>query len=136
MAKTSWWDRRSAGGINFAHSINRTQQQFQGECDINVIAARLSSGQPVPLARNAGRYGDFASAPDFQAAQDLILRARDQFMSLPAKVRERFGNDPAQLLAFVADKSNLVEAHKLGLLSEEASARLDQAKVPKEEPKS
>lgn len=125
MAKTHWWDRRSAGGVNFANSINMTQQQFQAECDINQIAARLSSGQPVRIPPNSAVYGDFADAPDFQAAQNLILRAKEQFMALPANVRERFKNDPAQLLAFVHDPKNLEEAHDLGLLRGESAARVE-----------
>lgn len=131
MAKAkSWFDRPTAGVRNFAQSVSRTQQQFQAECDINQIAARLSRGQPVPMARNVGTYADFASAPDFHEAQELVLRARDQFMSLPAKVRERFGNDPAQLLAFVGDKANYSEAKELGLLAGEVVPPVVEEKKP------
>jgi len=37
--------------------------------------------------------------------------------SLPSKIRDRFGNDPSQLLSFLADSSNKDEAISLGLVS-------------------
>lgn len=127
MAKPKVFNRSSAGTVNFAGAIDRTQQQFQAECDINQVVRRLSAGQPVPAPKNVGRYGDFASVPDFWAANNLLIRAREQFMSLPARVRERFKQDPAEMLAFVADRKNFDEARKLGLLSDEAVSRADAA---------
>lgn len=111
--------------LDCSGEVNRTQQQFQAECDVNVIAARLSAGQPVSVRSDMGRFGDFSEAPDFYEAQNLVIRARDQFMSLPAKVRARFDNDPGKLLAFVADRKNLEEAHDLGLLHGEAAKAVE-----------
>lgn len=126
MAKAKF-NRSSAGYVNFAGSVNRTQQQFQAECDIEKVVSRLAAGQPVPQPKYVGSYGDFASVPDFWAANNLLIRAREQFMSLPAKVRDRFKQDPAEMLAFVADRKNFDEARALGLLSDEACARADAA---------
>lgn len=111
--------KRYRGGIAFEPGSSMTQQQFKDECDINLMVKRFG-GLPVPGAGAAvGRYGDFSTAPDFFEAQQLVLRARAQFDSLPSAVRRRFDNDPAQLLAFVGDKSNLDEARELGLLADE-----------------
>ena len=61
------------------------------------------------------QFGEFDSVQDFQTAQDIILRANEQFASLPSKVRARFDNDPAKLLEFVSNKDNLDEAVRLGI---------------------
>ena len=37
-------------------------------------------------------------------------------MALPAHLRARFENDPAQLIDFLGDENNRSEAEKLGLL--------------------
>ena len=44
------------------------------------------------------------------------MAADDAFMALPAAVRERFNNDPAELVDFVSDVNNRSEAIDLGLI--------------------
>lgn len=117
--RTAYTKRDPAlGSQSFVGVASKTQQQFRDECNINSIMARYESTGVMPQPwRNPPRpqWGDFASAPDFQAAQDLILRARDQFASLPAKVRTRFNQDPVALMRFLADPANRDEAVALGL---------------------
>jgi len=94
---------------------------------------RRFGGVPVlPPGAPVGSYGDFSTAPDYFEAQQLLLRARSQFESLPANVRRRFDNDPSKLLAFVGDRSNLAEARELGLLKSEEPAPV--ASEPSKEP--
>jgi len=93
-----------------------TQQSMKDECDINRLMERYrKTGQLPDLVRKNPQYGDFSAVPDFLEAQNVIIRAQEQFDALPAKVRERFGNDPAKMLAFVADPKNGDELVKLGL---------------------
>ena len=47
---------------------------------------------------------------------DMVLAADDAFMALPANVRERFNNDPAELVDFISDVANRSEAIDLGLI--------------------
>lgn len=112
-----------------------TQQEFKKECDINSIMARvLRTGQFPPNAR-VGRYGDFSEVDDFQSAQELILNAKTQFSGLPAKVRERFKNDPARFLEWIHSKDvDMEEANSLGLLSDEAKKRYVKPKSVDEPP--
>lgn len=98
---------------------SRTVQDAKDECDINVIMQRYKTMGVMPQGVGVGVYGDFSGAEDFQAAQETIMRARAQFDALPSEVRARFKNDPAGLLAFVADKNNLEEAARMGLLKDE-----------------
>lgn len=92
-----------------------TRQEFKEECDINRIMARYGGEVPLPVAGDP-LYGDFSELGDYQAARDVLLRAREQFELLPSKVRDRFRNDPEAFLAFVGDQENADEARKLGLL--------------------
>ncbi|CAJ0596425.1 unnamed protein product [Cylicocyclus nassatus] len=100
------------------------KQDFRDEADINKLVNRFSeTGQFYdPLTnQNASQrqpmFGDFTCAPDYQAACDLVLEANARFEALPSDVRERFGNDPAKLLAFLDDDDNRAEAVKLGLVN-------------------
>lgn len=107
------------------HSVNptMTQQHFKDDCDVNVIVNRfLKTGQFPPVDPRA-MYGDFLDAPQsYRDALDQVIAAEDQFMSLPANIRERFDNDPANLLDFLSDEKNREEAVSLGLLPKVASA--------------
>ncbi|UDN67771.1 internal scaffolding protein [robinz microvirus RP_112] len=95
-----------------------TKQEFQFECDINnVIKSFSQTGMFKHVSANAslGAYQDLPDGTDFQEALHEVQRAREAFMTLPSKLRSRFGNDPAEFLAFTHDPSNLDELRSLGL---------------------
>ena len=52
----------------------------------------------------------------FQELKNRVLSAEAAFGRLPAATRSRMDNDPAKLLAFLADPKNKDEAVKLGLV--------------------
>ncbi len=94
-----------------------TKQSFKQECDINYIVNHwmkhgelLHTGSRVPP-----RYGDFSNATDYQTAVNQVSEAKRQFDLLPAKIRERFDNQPWKLLDFLADPANHDEGVDLGL---------------------
>lgn len=100
-----------------------TQQHFAEEADINTIVRKfIKTGElPEPVAMPT--FADFTEqVDDYQSAMNMVLEARDSFMQLPPATRERFGNDPQQLMEFLADKDNLAEARKLGLAVPEPEA--------------
>lgn len=100
----------------------RTKSSMAEACDINRIMKRYHYKDIARIeAQNPGIYGDFSAVPDFMEANEIIIRANSQFEALPAKLRQRFGNDPAQFLAFVADPANKDEAKFLGLLKKDDS---------------
>lgn len=77
----------------------------------------LSSHQRVPM------FGDFTQSPDgLQDAFNRLLEAQANFLELPATVRERFGNDPMKLVAFLSDTANRSEAVSLGLIDDVSPA--------------
>lgn len=98
----------------------RTKQSFKDECDINKIMARyIATGVLDFVTKHQPQYGDVTGL-DFMNAQLIVAEARTMFEELPAEVRNRFDNDPAQFLDFVGDDKNREEARKLGLLKPEA----------------
>lgn len=105
-------------GISF-EGPGRTHQEFKDECNINVLMARYVKHGILPAGYSTGTYGDFSEVGDYLEAQQILENARVQFESLPATLRARFDNNPAKMLEFVADRGNLEEARKLGMLKDE-----------------
>lgn len=96
------------------------KQSFKEECDINTIMAKyIRTGVLDFVAKHEPRYGD-CTGQDFQDAQLLIAGAQSMFQDLPAAIRARFDNDPAQFLDFVDDPDSREEAREMGLLKPEA----------------
>lgn len=110
-------------------SESYVQSAYKDECDVNRIMEKFNRTGLLPQLINSNpRFGDFSEVPDFQEAQNIIATANSQFAALPAKLRDRFRNDPAEFLAFVHDEKNKGELAELGLLKPEAVERL---KAPK-----
>ena len=93
-----------------------TQQHFKDETDINNILRQFNVTGMLPEAPLSPRYGDFTGIVDYHSALNAVIAAEDDFMTLPAQLRARFENDPAQLIDFLDDENNRSEAVKLGLL--------------------
>lgn len=95
-----------------------THQEFAEESDINTIIDRFGIGEnPIEIQQWVNNV-DIADAPnDYQSVMNQLNEARDQFMSLPAKVRSQFDNDPARFVDFVSDPGNGDELVRLGLAS-------------------
>lgn len=95
-----------------------THQEFAEESDINTIIDRFGIGEnPIEIQQWVSNV-DIADAPnDYQSVMNQLNEARDQFMSLPAKVRSQFDNDPARFVDFVSDPGNGEELVRLGLAS-------------------
>lgn len=94
---------------------SRTRQEFAQDADINTIVERFGIGHEMPINTKPPLSGDFTDLPDYKAALDMVRAADDLFGTLPAKIRSRFNNDPAQYIAFFEDPDNMDEAIKLGL---------------------
>lgn len=96
-----------------------TKQAFKEECDINSIMRRFErDGILAHYNTYRGDYGDFTECPEYHEAQNKVLAANEMFLTVPAKIRERFANDPARFLEFVQDKKNLPQMREWGLAKE------------------
>lgn len=92
-----------------------TQQSDADDADINVIMARYQKTGMMPGIQETPLQGDFSSGEDFRALQDKLLAAREAFGEIPAEIRKRFNNDPAQFVDFVQNPENADELVKMGL---------------------
>lgn len=104
----------------------RTKQSFIDECDINQIMARFQKTGALEHANlNRPQYG-FATSIDFNESMQIVKTAQDMFDGLPSSIRSRFQNDPGQFLDFVQDAQNKPEMAKMGLLTPEATQRIEE----------
>lgn len=95
-----------------------TQQQYKEDCDVNLIMEKyMKLGQMPPFDPDQVVYGDMTSLPSYQEALDVVKKAGDLFLEIPAQIRQRFGNDPQQLMDFLASEKedDIAESYKLGL---------------------
>lgn len=108
-----------------------TQQSAKDDCDINVILSRMARGVEPPLSDRQPVFADVTASPDsYHEAMNIVIAAQEAFGSLDAKVRARFDNDPAQVLAFLDDDANRDEAIKLGLIPQPESSSEDLSTPP------
>jgi phage internal scaffolding protein len=96
------------------------QQHYKDECDINNILRQFNLTGILPESPLSPQYGDFTGIGDYHTALNQVIAAEDEFMTLPATLRARFENDPAQLIEFLDKPENKTEAIKLGLINKPA----------------
>lgn len=92
------------------------QQQFRDEADINTIMERFGRTGEIVAPVRLPQYGDFTGVSDYQTALNAVIEAQASFDSLPANLRARFQNDPAEFVEFCLDDKNRDEAVRLGLV--------------------
>lgn len=92
------------------------QQHFKDECDINNILRQFNITGMLPESTLSPKYGDFTGISDYKTALDRVIAADEEFMALPAQLRARFDNEPANLIEFLENEENRAEAEKLGLV--------------------
>lgn len=127
----SRYSERKASTISFGH-VGRTKPEFGRGCDINYIVKRFNIDRRLPLMERHPIYDDFSTAIDYHDAMNVMVKANEQFRSLPAAVRKRFANDPQEFLEFVENLDNLDEMVKLGI----AKAEVEEPEEPVEPPPS
>ena len=125
--------RNPPKGLEFDPSKDLAKQEFKEETDINGIVQSYMKTGSVPGSRPfAARYpqfGDFSGCRDMGQVLMMVQEGKEAFMTLPAYVRERFNNNPAELDAFIRDDKNRPEAEKLGLVEPRPRPESDQPPV-------
>lgn len=93
-----------------------TKQAFKDECDVNKIVARFQATGELPnMANIPPQYLD-VSEMNFQDHQNYIAGAMSLFHELPAKIRDRFENNPGEFFEFCSQEKNRPEMAEMGLL--------------------
>lgn len=115
---------------------SKAKQSFKAEADINNIMAKyVKTGIPPEAGRRQPMYGDFSNGENYQDTLNKVIQAKNAFALLDSKIRERFNQDPAEVLDFLANPENHEEAVEIGLIAaEEAAAEPEPAAAPAPEP--
>jgi len=106
------------------------QQHYKDECDINNILRQFNITGLLPEQPLSPRYGDFSGIGDYHTALNRVIAAQDEFDGLPANIRARFDNDPANLIEFLENEKNRPEAEELGLVNKAAAEVAEAAITP------
>jgi len=106
----------------FFNKPSLTRQEFKQDCDLGLLLKRFGRTPEGKRALESAygfaqnlRFEDVSAVPDFRTARDAVNAANERFMALPALLRRRFNNDPAEFLDFALNPSNLDEMRALGL---------------------
>lgn len=94
---------------------SKTRQEFAEDCDINSIMARYEVTGQLPQSAVMPTFADYVGVPNLMEALELMSNAQAAFMTLPAKVRREFDNDPTEFVAFASDPGNLDQMRDWGL---------------------
>lgn len=117
--------KHSEKGGHPGGGVEKTKQSFRDETDINTIVKRHLHNSPGrnlanignPLASREPRFGHMP-AKSFHEMLNAVTDIQTAFLSLPGKLRARFGGSPYQLLRWVEEPRNYKEAVKLGLIED------------------
>ncbi len=128
------YDKDAASNESGLHceDASLAQQHFKEECDINTILEKFNISGMLPEQPLSPRYGDFTGIGDYHTAMNRVMAAQDEFEALPAQIRARFNNDPAQLIEFLENSDNRPEAEELGLVEKAAAEAVEAAKTTPE----
>lgn len=103
---------------NDKNSKSKAVQSDMDAADINKIMARFEKNGVLIDSLGIERqptYGDFSELTDYHTMLSGVKNAERVFGTLPAKVRNRFNNDPQELIDFLQDSKNDKEAVEIGL---------------------
>lgn len=105
----------------FNHEPSMTDQQFAEDCDVNNIIDRfMKTGQINHLSSQQGVYADVSEIPDLQGATIIVQEANNLFNELPSDIREKFKNNPIEMMEWLSEPKNTEEAVKLGLMTKKS----------------
>lgn len=127
----SMYDYDRDPGIDFTGDPGVTKQSFRDECDIRSLVEKYEqTGQLPNMIAKDPMWGDFSDLPSYQESLNIVIKAQEQFMALPAHVRDRFANEPAHFLEFMGDPKNADEIVRLGLAKAPESSNSVSAGLP------
>lgn len=109
-------------GIEFTMP-SLTVQDEKDETDINYIVNKYADGQKGIMTLDLGdssqyaylQFGDATLPGDYSTALELVSGVREEFYSLPAKVRAKFGHDPMNFISQLNNPATLEYLQQQGL---------------------
>ncbi len=103
-------------GIDPPWGKGKTRQSEAKATNINTILAQYDRTGLLPQDGREALFVDVSEMPDYRTSLDWIRSADEMFMQLPATLRARFDNEPAEFLDWTSDPANRDEMVELGLL--------------------
>lgn len=115
-------------GIEFTMP-SLTVQDEKEETDINYIVNKYADGQKGVMTLDLGdssqyaylQFGDATLPGDYSTALELVSGVREEFYSLPAYVRAKFGHDPMNFIDHLNDPETLKYLQREGLYDSKVS---------------
>lgn len=104
-----------------------TDQSQIDACDVNLIMRDFAKTGVLPGVNKEAVFADVSTATSYHDAMNIVLNAENQFMSLDAKTRKEFDNDPAHFLEFVENPKNAARLVEMGLATPRAQAPAEAA---------
>lgn len=109
-------------GIEFTMPSLAVQDE-KDETDINYIVNKYADGQKGIATLDLGdssqyaflQFGDATLPGDYSTALELVSGVREEFYSLPAYVRAKFGHDPMNLISQLDNPETLEYLQREGL---------------------
>lgn len=123
-------------GIEFTMP-SLTVQDEKDETDINYIVSKYADGQKGIKTLDLGdssqyaylQFGDATLPGDYSTALELVSGVREEFYSLPAYVRAKFGHDPMNFIDRLNDPDTLEYLRQEGLYESEYTSNESQQSV-------
>lgn len=109
-------------GIEFTMPSLAVQDE-KDETDINYIVNKYADGQKGIMTLDLGdssqyaylQFGDATLPGDYSTALELVSGVREEFYSLPAYVRAKFGHDPMNFISQLNNPETLEYLQREGL---------------------
>ena len=127
-------------GIEFTMP-SLTVQDEKEESDINYIVNKYADGQKGVFTLDLGdssqyeflQFGDATLPGDYSTALELVSGVREEFYSLPAKVRAKFGHDPMNFIDQLNNPATLEYLQQQGLYGDKDTFDKPQQSVNSEQ---
>lgn len=115
-------------GIEFTMPSLAVQDE-KDEADINYIVNKYADGQKGVATLDLGdssqyaflQFGDATLPGDYSTALELVSGVREEFYTLPAYVRAKFGHDPMNFISKLNDPETLEYLQQEGLYGSKKS---------------
>lgn len=127
-------------GIEFTMP-SLTVQDEKDETDINYIVNKYADGQKGIATLDLGdssqyaylQFGDATLPGDYSTALDLVSGVREEFYSLPAYVRAKFGHDPMNFISQLNNPETLEYLQREGLYGSNYTSNEPQQSINSEQ---
>lgn len=128
-------------GIEFTMP-SLTVQDEKDETDINYIVNKYADGQKGISTIDLGdstqyaflQFGDATLPGDYSTALELVSGVREEFYTLPAYVRAKFGHDPMNFINQLNNPETLDYLQQQGLFGSKYSFDEPQQSVSNKQP--